>query len=41
MHGYTPAHEDSAACWLTNNAAAPKVEQLKDIFQVMKEAAES
>lgn len=39
MHGYAPEHQDSAACWLTNNPGAPKVGELKDIYQVMKEAA--
>ena len=38
MHGYTPDHEDSAACWLTNDAEA-KPEGLADIFAVMKKAA--
>lgn len=40
MHGYDPAHEDSAACWLTTHETLP-VRRLTDIFPVMREAAET
>ena len=39
MHGYTPAHEDSTACWLSNDADA-NPEGLADIYAVMTSAAD-
>ena len=39
MHGYDPAHPDSAACWLATDETVP-VQALPDIFRVMLDAAQ-
>ncbi|MGE9293926.1 MAG: alkaline phosphatase family protein [Puniceicoccales bacterium] len=40
MHGYDPAHPDSAACWLATHETSP-VNDLPDIFRVMFDAAQT
>jgi hypothetical protein len=39
MHGFDPAHPDSAACWLTNYPSAVRPARIERIFDVMAAAA--
>jgi hypothetical protein len=39
MHGFDPAHPDSAACWLTNYPSAVRPARIERIFDVMRAAA--